>query len=945
MTKRVKLLGSLIIAFLLCLCIGIVPLFNSAPNKASAAAINPLRYGSGTLNTYYFDHWRNGQGQRVSGETSGRWYFGYGDVSDSAYSFTQATYASKGDTDNNSQYTTGFAHQSHYQYDVSTRAYSSASTQTMFVFEAEANGFVSFSGLAMKNSETDMQTFLGTQNGLTDVWLPDLNTANADHDWMSGGSFTISMWLVNASGTSGKLIMSKTFTSGFAYLFPNDQVRVAQGEKVVFGYKCNTVPTGKDEWTGTHALWGLSSEFTANDFAGYENYTFVGQSTGLITPYINHWSGQGNYADGETNGTWRFGTGTASSSSYTFSQAAQNTTVAADTKKWGTGNNMMSWGFSVGTSTSTASIYEMTATSSGSFTFSGIISKATFNKENLAGVQNQCYSIWLNGINYTSGDFDWYNGDSYKVGMYKIATNGTVTALYEKTFTTQYAWLVPQEPINLLAGEKVAFSLQAVEFGTIGSADKSSTMMLLTSQATSKITASVTNDTAQGTVTGLASGDQFDVGDSVGITITPNAGYKIASVLWNGVAETVTATGMTLNKTIDANGANLIVSYSALPTYTFNITNDDTKGTITTDLISGSSYEEGKAIEVSISANSGYVISSVQYNGVEKLSGSVATYSLSETLTQNSTLVVTYTASNITATVNFDSTMGTVTGVSDGASLTLGESLTITITPKAAYKLVSITYNGVAETVIPTGTTLNKTVTDAGVVLNVVFEVIKYQVTVDNDSTKGTVEGITDGPYEVNTSLEVTITAKAGYKIESVLWGGISAGCTVDVATTTFTIEVKNNATLEVNYVEDTTGGSGSGSGDSGSGGDDTVYYEAKVTINDKKMGTVKGVTNGLEVAEGEEKTLKVTAKEGYEIKSITIDGKEQKIKDATKFEKDITFDADVEIEIEFVAVGATEMVKGWACLSSLNGAAPMGITLLAGAVAMLFIKKKRNND
>ena len=100
-----------------------------------------------------------------------------------------------------------------------------------------------------------------------------------------------------------------------------------------------------------------------------------------------------------------------------------------------------------------------------------------------------------------------------------------------------------------------------------------------------------------------------------------------------------------------------------------------------------------------------------------------------------------------------------------------------------------------------------------------------------------------------------------------------------------------------------------------------------------------------VQVAEGEEKTLKVTAKDGYEIKSITIDGKEQKIKDATNFEKDITFDADVEIEIEFAAVGTTEMVKGWACLSSLNGAAPMGITLLAGAVAMLFIKKKRNND
>lgn len=113
MTKRLKLLYSFIIAFLLCLCVGIVPLFNSTPNKASATTTYPFRYDSNStylLDTYYMNHWRTGQGSRVYGETSGKWYFGYGDVSDSAYSFTQLPKSTEDAADTARYKTTSSSH-------------------------------------------------------------------------------------------------------------------------------------------------------------------------------------------------------------------------------------------------------------------------------------------------------------------------------------------------------------------------------------------------------------------------------------------------------------------------------------------------------------------------------------------------------------------------------------------------------------------------------------------------------------------------------------------------------------------------------------------------------------------------------------------------------------------------------------------------------------------
>ena len=949
MTKRVKLLGALIVAFILCVCIGLVPLFTTqSSNKVSAAATNPLRYDSANsgneLATYYMNHWKNGQGQRVSGETSGRWYFGYGDISDStALSFTQAIFASKGDADNNSQYTTGNAHQMHYQFDTSTRMYTSASTQTMYVFEAEADGEVSFSGFAAKSSSTNMETFIGEQNGLSTCWLPGVNWGDTKFDWTSGDKYVISMWKVKTDGSKFK-ILEREFSTEFAYLFENSPIKLAAGDKVVFGYKMTALGSGHDEW-GSNALWLLSSQFTAKDFSACPNYDFVGQTTGLATSYLNHWSANGAKASGETNGTWKYGTGSITTTGYSFTAATQNTTVAEDTKKWGTSPNDLSWGFSVGTSTTTASIYELTADQAGTFTFSGIVAKSNYSKDLLAASQNGVNTIWLNGINHTSADFNWYNGDSYKVGMYKVS-GGVVTAIQENTFTSQYAWLVPQDPITLQAGDKIVFSLQAVAFGSLGSTSKSGTMMLLTSKAQTILTttATVSNDSTQGTVNGIENGTAYEQGSTLNISITPQSGYKIASVSWNGANETVTPEGMTLTKTVESQ-ANLVVTYEeiVIPTFTFDIANNDTQGTVTPNITAGASHNEGTAYSVEISAKAGYIIASVMVNGTEMLTGNVATYTATGTLTENTTIDITYLSTRVQAIVTYNNVMGYITGISNGTKYDIGNSLNITITPNSGYRIKSVKWNGMNETITSaTGMTLSKEVTDAGLTLVVDFEstVESYQITLNNGAY-GTIDGVTDGESkQAGDVVNFTVTANSGYVIASVKVNGVSpSGFVANATSGSYSTTITTDTEIIVTYApESTSGGGEGGSGSGDQGGSTPAATKYKVTVNyDKTLGAIRGVSSGSKYSEI---TLKITPNEGYIIKSLTVNGEEVEVENNKYFEYETEITETTTIEIEFGV--AVKMVKGFACLSDLESVAPVGIAMLVGAVAMLIVKKRK---
>lgn len=249
-TKKI-FISLLVVCTLVFSSLGVMSLFNF--NKASAATYD-FEMVNESLEPKYYRHWASGQGQLALGESSGRWYFGYGDVKEtSTYTFTQAGFDS---SQQSKPYTTGTAHQMHWQFNVSTRQYSSANTQTMFVWQAEETGTVSFSG-AFSKATSNKQELGGASNGYDNIWLAGINWSNADFNWVDGQSYTCSMWKVSASGTVS-CVNETTYTQEYVWLVPKTEFSVVSGDKFVFGLKCNNA--NGNEWY-TNTLGFFTSEF------------------------------------------------------------------------------------------------------------------------------------------------------------------------------------------------------------------------------------------------------------------------------------------------------------------------------------------------------------------------------------------------------------------------------------------------------------------------------------------------------------------------------------------------------------------------------------------------------------------------------------------------------------------------------------------------------------
>ncbi len=268
-TKKI-ILSALVVCALVFSSLGLSSLFGTNTAKAATYELNKVNE---SLETKYLAHWSNGQGQRVSGETSGRWYFGYGDVNNGVggYSFTQASFDS---TQESKPYTTGFSHQMHWRFNVSTRAYSSASTQTMFVWEAEHKGTVSFSGLFSK-ATSDKQVLGGTQNNVDTLHIAGINWVETAFNWVDGQDYTCGMFKVDGSTGEVTTVTYQNYTSEYVWLVPQASLSCNAGDKFVFGLKCNNA--NGDEWL-TNTLGFFSSSFIED--------TSGGESGGEVTPPV-----------------------------------------------------------------------------------------------------------------------------------------------------------------------------------------------------------------------------------------------------------------------------------------------------------------------------------------------------------------------------------------------------------------------------------------------------------------------------------------------------------------------------------------------------------------------------------------------------------------------------------------------------------------------------------
>ncbi|MGN0452848.1 MAG: InlB B-repeat-containing protein [Ruminococcus sp.] len=212
----------------------------------------------------------------------------------------------------------------------------------------------------------------------------------------------------------------------------------------------------------------------------------------------------------------------------------------------------------------------------------------------------------------------------------------------------------------------------------------------------------------------------------------------------------------------------LITAYSELAAkviYQMTLT-QNVSGTVKVDsvAVAGDTFQltEGKDSTIRIEAPTGYYISSVLFNGVEKASGSDTQFDLEFTasgVTSNGTLIVTYTARQV-YTITIDSALaqnGTLTY--NGNALTAGEAInvyagdTVTVTAAAntGYTVGAWVVDGVSGA---SGTTYTFSNISSNHTLGITWkEIAQYSVTVDaSPYSGGTATGTTSG--------SVTITSK-----------------------------------------------------------------------------------------------------------------------------------------------------------------------------------------
>ncbi len=267
-------------------------------------------------------------------------------------------------------------------------------------------------------------------------------------------------------------------------------------------------------------------------------------------------------------------------------------------------------------------------------------------------------------------------------------------------------------------------------------------------------------------------------GSSQAFTITPNAGYQVASVTVDGVAvgalASYTFTNVTANHTLSA-------AFAPLPTYALTIN----LGTGTTGTPAATaSYPQGTVVTYTFALLTGY------QNLVVTLDGAPVAASGTVTMNGLHTLTVSAQLQSFTITAS-PGANGTISPA--GATVvSYGGNLTYTITPNVGYQVLSVLVDGVS-----VGTPLNYAFTNvtSDHTISATFQILTYPINAVAGAN-GTISpaGVTSVNY--GSSQLYTMTPNAGYQIATVTVDGSAVG---PAATYTFS-NVTASHTITVTF-------------------------------------------------------------------------------------------------------------------------------------------------
>lgn len=369
-------------------------------------------------------------------------------------------------------------------------------------------------------------------------------------------------------------------------------------------------------------------------------------------------------------------------------------------------------------------------------------------------------------------------------------------------------------------------------------------------------------------------------GGSVTLTVSPNDGYMVSSVLVN-YSEVELSDGKLVLSDIDGNKVVSVTFEEIEYTETVTVSVGD-NGTVSPSGDVPVAY--GDDLTISIVPDEGYRISKVTLDG-EDVTSSVT----------GQELVLREVKSNHDVTVAFEKITYTVAVSSGGHGsvdpdgdvlVEYGDSLTVKIAPDTGYVLKSVILDGIDVTSSVSGLVfvLNDVVSDHSV--RVEFEAITYTVTVtagENGSADPTTSVV-----EYGKSLKIVFIPEPGYRTSYLTING-GDRIVPDDRTNYVIDDIIEDKAVEVFFERD-----------------DSAYASVSVAI--VGHGTVNGNSDSFkdEVLKGSPYTITSVPSEGYRLSKVLVDNVEVPTSGGVYVLNNIARDTAVEVVFEILMFTVT---------------------------------------
>ena len=366
-------------------------------------------------------------------------------------------------------------------------------------------------------------------------------------------------------------------------------------------------------------------------------------------------------------------------------------------------------------------------------------------------------------------------------------------------------------------------------------------------------------------------------GGSVTLTVSPNDGYMVSSVLVN-YSEVELSDGKLVLSDIDGNKVVSVTFEEIEYTEAVTVSVGD-NGTVSP---SGSVVvERGEDLELTITPDDGYRIASVILDGTDVTSEvKDSVFILSNVVSGHS---VSVSFERIVYAVEISYGVGGSVSPSGDVPVAYGDDLSITISPDAGYALFSVTLDGdevtseVKDSVyVLSDVTSNHTV-------RVHFEKFVYTVSISS-GMNGTVSPSGDTPVAYGDDLTISIVPDEGYRISKVTMDGEDVTSSVTGQELVLR-EVKSNHDVTVAFekITYTVAVSSGGHGSVDPDGDVLVEY-------------------------GDSLTVKIAPDTGYVLKSVILDGIDvtSSVSGLVFVLNDVVSDHSVRVEFEVITYTVT---------------------------------------